>query len=73
MTLPESSAEATTAGRRAEVAAREGEALGACLYLTAAELAALDVDVKEAEEIAYEVDEDTRQLQIEAVDGGSDR
>lgn len=55
---------ASESSRQAELATNDGDQLGACIYLTPADLRALDIDPDHADAITYDVDADTEQLEI---------
>ena len=56
---------ADTISRQAELSvSEEGDLLGVCLFLTAAELRSLNVPLKEIDNLTYTVDTDEGQIKL---------
>lgn len=57
----------STAGRTAQIANKDGCALGACLFITASELKQLGIRPEDTESISFVVDDESQVVEVESI------
>lgn len=56
--------------RVAAISSTEDGAIGACIYLSVSDLCELGVDPEDVDELVYEIDSATNQIEIREQEGG---